>query len=90
MTEATIERLRLFLADPQALLRHDAQACLLNHRIDGARQIACGCIGLDDGKCALDGHTWMLLSRDSLGSGASATLSSPWMQSSRSRFTPEP
>src|SRR5262249_3641641 len=50
------EGLRLLAADAHAPLRDDAQAGLLDHRIDRAREIARGCVRLEDGKRTLDGH----------------------------------
>src|SRR5262249_17788297 len=51
-----VDRLRLLAGDAHALLRNDAQARLLDHRIDRAGQIARGGIGLDDRKRTLDRH----------------------------------
>ncbi len=51
-----IEGLGLIAGDAQALLRHDAQARLLDHRIDRTGPIARGRIGLDDRKGTLDRH----------------------------------
>ena len=38
----------LILRQVQALLRHDVQAVIFEFRVDLARQIAAGCIRLDD------------------------------------------
>src|SRR6476661_8666362 len=51
-----IEFLRLLAGNAHALLRDDTQACLLDDRIDGARQIAPGRVGFEDRKSALNRH----------------------------------
>src|SRR6185503_4237222 len=51
-----VETLRLFLGDADALLADDAQARLLDHRVDRAGQVALGGVWFEDRKSALERH----------------------------------
>src|SRR3546814_8623114 len=55
-----VEDLGLPVGHLDPLLRHDAQALLLEPGIDPAGQVATGRVGLDDGKGAFDSHCSVL------------------------------
>src|SRR6185312_12621214 len=58
LTMHAVELFRLFARNVHALLRDDAQAGLLDDRVDRTRQITRGGIGLEDRKRTLDGHRY--------------------------------
>jgi hypothetical protein len=51
-----IEFLGVSLLPLGAALGNDTEARTLNLRVDGTREIAAGCVGLDNGESALNGH----------------------------------